>query len=123
MYVSSSPYPSRFNNLHDYVSVKLDPILWHNHYNTTHVLFLERWLLENCNLCCFKGALHLQPQKAPKLACFVLYLKIINIFFWKMIYSSYSKLSKELKNSIKIKAAQAVLELLIRNQHFYCFDL
>ena len=28
-----------------------------------------------------KGVLHLLPQKAPKLACFVLYLKIINIFF------------------------------------------
>ena len=28
----------------------------------------------------FKGALHLLPQNAPKLACFVLYLKIINIF-------------------------------------------
>ena len=28
----------------------------------------------------FKGLLHLLPQKAPKLACFVLYLKIIDIF-------------------------------------------
>ena len=28
-----------------------------------------------------KGVLHLLPQKAPKLACFVLYLKIVNIFF------------------------------------------
>ena len=28
----------------------------------------------------FKVVLHLLPQKAPKLACFVLYLKIINIF-------------------------------------------
>ena len=36
-----------------------------------------------------------------KLACLVLNLKIINAF-WKMIYASYSKLSKELKNSIKI---------------------
>ena len=27
-----------------------------------------------------KGVLHLPPQKAPKLAYFVLYLKIINIF-------------------------------------------
>ena len=27
-----------------------------------------------------KGVLHLLPQKAPKLACFVLYLKIITIF-------------------------------------------
>ena len=31
------------------------------------------------NLWSFKGVLHLLPQKAPKLACFVLYLKIINI--------------------------------------------
>ena len=28
----------------------------------------------------FKGVLHLLPQKAPKLAYFVLYLKIVNIF-------------------------------------------
>ena len=37
-----------------------------------------------------------------KLACFVLSLKIINTFFEKIIYASYSKLSKELKNSIGI---------------------
>ena len=35
-----------------------------------------------------------------KLACFVLYLKIINTFLKRN--ASYSKLSKELKNSIKI---------------------
>ena len=40
-----------------------------------------------------------------------------------MTYASYSKLSKELKNSIKIKVGQAVLELLIQKQHFICFDL
>ena len=34
----------------------------------------------------FKGVLHLLPQKAPKLASFVLYLKIIIIFFGKNIY-------------------------------------
>ena len=67
----------------------------------------------------FKGVLHLLPQKAPKLACFVLYLKNINIFF-KVINASYSKLSKELKNSIKIKAGQAVLELY-PNQTFWLF--
>ena len=33
------------------------------------------------------------------------------------------KFSKNLKNSIKIKIGQAVLELLIQNQHFDCFDL
>ena len=40
-----------------------------------------------------------------------------------MIYASYSKLSKELKDSIKIKVGQAVLELLIQKQHFDCFNL
>ena len=40
-----------------------------------------------------------------------------------MIYVSYSKLSKEFKNSIKIKVDQAVLDLLIQKQHFDCFDL
>ena len=53
----------------------------------------------------------------------MLYLKIINIFFEKLKYASYSKLSKELKNSIKIKIGQAVLKLLIQNQQFECFDL
>ena len=69
-----------------------------------------------------ENSLHLLPQKAPKLACFVLYLKIINIFL-RNDYASYSKLAKELKNSIKIKVGQAVLELLIQKQHFDCFDL
>ena len=36
-----------------------------------------------------------------KLACFVLYLKVINTFV-KITYASYSKLSKELKNGIEI---------------------
>ena len=40
-----------------------------------------------------------------------------------MIYASSSKLSKELKNSIKIKVGQAVLEILLQKQHFDCFDL
>ena len=69
----------------------------------------------------FKGVLHLLPQKAPKLACFVRYLKIIIIFLKDN--TSDSKLSKEFKNSIKIKEGQAVLELLIQKQHFDCFDL
>ena len=40
-----------------------------------------------------------------------------------IIYASYSKLFKELKNSIKIKVGQAVLVLLIQTQHCDCFDL
>ena len=38
--------------------------------------------------------------------------------FEKMIYASYSKLSKKPQNNIKIKVGQGVLELLIQNQHF-----
>ena len=30
---------------------------------------------------------------------------------------------RELKNSIKIKVGQAVLELLVQKQHFNCFNL
>ena len=45
-----------------------------------------------------KGVLH--PNQ--KLAGFVLYLKIIHTFFWKIIYASYSKLSKELTNGTEI---------------------
>ena len=40
-----------------------------------------------------------------------------------MIYISFSKLSKDLKNNIKIKVGQAVLTLLIQNQQFDHFDL
>ena len=39
--------------------------------------------------------MHLLPLKVPKLACFLHYLKIINIFLKNNI--SYGKLSKELK--------------------------
>ena len=39
---------------------------------------------------------------SPKLACFVLYVKIIKIFLKNNIYVSYSKLSKDLQNDIKI---------------------
>ena len=35
--------------------------------------------LAGINIPFIKGVLHLKPLKAPKLACFVLYLKIINI--------------------------------------------
>ena len=37
-----------------------------------------------------RGVLHLLPQKAPKLACFVLYLKIIDIFLKNNICILYS---------------------------------
>ena len=33
------------------------------------------------------------------------------------MYTSYSKLSKKLKNSVKIKVGQAAPELLIQKQH------
>ena len=38
-----------------------------------------------------------------------------------MIYVSYGKLAKELKNSIKIKVGQPALGLLIK-KYFDCFD-
>ena len=43
-----------------------------------------------------------------KLAYFVLCLKIL---FWKIIYVSYSKLSKELETGIGILLGQAVFKL------------
>ena len=67
-----------------------------------------------------KGVLHLLPPKAPNVLCSI---SKISTSFWKIIYASYGKLSKELKNSIKIEVGQAVLELLIQTQHFDCFDL
>ena len=58
----------------------------------------------------------------PQLACFVFYLKIIDTFLKDNIgHASYSKLSKELKNSFKILIGQAVLELLIQTT-FWLFD-
>ena len=65
---------------------------------------------EENRLLTIKGVLHLLHQK---LTCSVLYLKL-STSFWKIILVSYSKLSKELKNNIKIKVGQAVLELLIQ---------
>ena len=49
-----------------------------------------------------------------KLACFVCYLKIIITFFWKIIYASYSKSSKELKNGIEILVGRVILKLWIK---------
>ena len=40
-------------------------------------LYIGEWM---SLFAAIKGVPHLLPQKAPKLACFVLYLKIINIF-------------------------------------------
>ena len=59
----------------------------------------------------FEGVLY--STSCQKLACFVLYLKIINIFL-KITYSSYSKLFKELKNGIEILVGQADFKLLIK---------
>ena len=56
-----------------------------------------------------KGVLHL----LPKIIMFCLNLKLSKDF-WKMIYASYSKLFKELKNGIEILVGQAVLKLWIK---------
>ena len=53
--------------------------------------------------------MHSWPKK---LTCFVLYLKIINIFMKKN--ATYDKFSKELKNAIEILVEQAVFKLLIK---------
>ena len=55
-------------------------------------------LLHAWKFCKLRG--YCTPNQ--KLACFVLSLKIINPFLQKIIYASYSKLSKELKNGIKM---------------------
>ena len=52
------------------------------------------------------------------LACFVLYLKIINTLLKKYVHF-ISKLSKELETGIEISEGQAVLELLIKH-YFDC---
>ena len=44
---------------------------WLGYPLDNHIIFL----ISNA-----EGVLYLLPQKAPNLACFVLYLKIINIF-------------------------------------------
>ena len=75
-------------------------------------LFLDFQKFEGGNACDMKGYLkykchtykvHFKVVLHPnlKLACFVPYLKI-KTPFWKMIYESYSKLTKKVKNGIKI---------------------
>ena len=49
-----------------------------------------------------------------KLACFVLYLKIINTFLKNNICILYNKLLKVLKNGIGILVGQAVFNLKIK---------
>ena len=55
-------------------------MLWQSDHDVRNALF------HFCQLWAVKEVLHLLPQKAPKLACFVLYLKIINIFLKNDIY-------------------------------------
>ena len=58
-----------------------------------------------------------------KLACFVLYLKIINNFLKNELnYASYKKLFKELKNGIKVLVNQAVFKLLIKTVKMLLLD-
>ena len=69
-----------------------------------------------------KGVQHLLPPKKSKISMFCALSQNYQHLFEKIIYTSHSKLSKELKNSIKIKVGQEVPELLIQKQHFDCFD-
>ena len=56
-----------------------------------------------------------------KIACFVLYLKIVNNF-WKIDYVSYKKLFKELKNGIEISVGQEVFKLQIKTVTMLVLD-
>ena len=56
-----------------------------------------------------------------KLACFVLYLKIINNVL-KIKYASYKTLFKELKNGIEISVGQAVFKLQIKTAKMLVLD-
>ena len=69
------------------------------------------------------GGTELPIPKSSKISMFCALILRLPLSFWKMIHASYSKLSKELKNSTKIKVGQAVLELLIQKQNFDCFNL
>ena len=42
--------------------------------------------------------------------------------FWKIIYASYIKLSKELKNGIAILVGQVVFKLWIKDKSKCCLD-
>ena len=58
--------------------------------------------LENSKITQNKYNLEGNCTPNQKLTCFLLYLKIINTFLKKIIYASYSKFSKKLRNSIEI---------------------
>ena len=71
------------------------------------ISMLQFWI---CKPALFRG--HYSPNQ--NLACFMLYLKIMNTLLKKKIYASYSKLAKELKTGTKIFVGQTILELLIK---------
>ena len=63
----------------------------------------------------YYGGTALPTSKSSKISMFfALPQSYQHLFEKKIIYASYSKLSKELKNSIKIKVRQAGFELLIQ---------
>ena len=66
-----------------------------------------------------KGYCTSYPKKLQNRHILCSIWKLSTSFWKKIIYASYSKLSKELKNSIKIKVGQAIFELLIQKQHIY----
>ena len=84
-----------------------------------HILF-ERKLKETNTW--WAQLILLQPRRLrgnctpnQTLAWLLLYLKIINIFFWKIRYASYSKLFKELKNGIEFLVGPAFFEIMDQN--------
>ena len=60
-----------------YICVDCQPIMWPTVLQIRDGYVSKSLMINNLQ---FKGVLHLLPQKAQKLVCFVLHLKIINIF-------------------------------------------
>ena len=88
-----------------------------------HIFFAEKkcnFHARNWEKTAWTGVLRGYCTSYPKLACSVLYLKIINTFL-KIIYTFYSKLSKELKNGIGILEGQTVFKLWIKTSKC-CLD-
>ena len=73
-------------------------------------------------LCIDFACLRWYCTSYPKLACFVLYLKIINTFL-TMIHASYSKLYKELKNGIDILGRTPLINRVRHHLASQCFQI
>ena len=87
-----------------------------NQWNTRHQLETKNHIYVIFSRQFLKGKLH--PK--PKLSMFCALFQNYQHFFWKIIWSSWSKFSGKLKNGIKITLGPTILELLVDVK--YCFD-